>query len=205
MKEMWDERYSGKEYAYGIEPNDFFKNSIEKYQLAGDLLMPAEGEGRNAVYAAKKGLTVSAFDISIEGKKKALELAEQENVTIHYEVGDFFELELSRKTYDAVGLIFAHLPPTLLSSYHKKLAGLLKPNGLILLEGFSKNHLNYQKKYPNIGGPKAIEMLFSTASIQSDFEELEILQLEEVEVELNEGKYHIGKGSVIRFVGQKKG
>ena len=205
MKEMWDDRYSDKEYAYGIEPNDFFKNSIEKHQLTGDLLMPAEGEGRNAVYAAKKGLTVSAFDISVAGKKKALKLAEQENVTIHYEVGDFYEMELGRQTYDAIGLIFAHFPPTLLSPYHKKLAGLLKPNGLIILEGFSTTHLNYQKEYPNIGGPKAIEMLFSTISIQGDFEELEILQLEEVEVELNEGIYHKGKGSVIRFVGRKKG
>ncbi|MFT6165929.1 MAG: hypothetical protein ACJAV5_000786 [Vicingaceae bacterium] len=47
-------------------------------------------------------------------------------------------------------------------------------------------------------------MLFSTDSIQSDFPDVEIIQLEEVEVELKEGKFHVRIGSVIRFIGRKK-
>lgn len=54
MKEMWDKRYGNTEYAYGEEPNAFFKKTLDKLDLKGSILLPAEGEGRNAVYAAKK-------------------------------------------------------------------------------------------------------------------------------------------------------
>ena len=204
MKEMWDSRYSSKDYVYGIAPNEFFKDSIEKHRLSGKILLPAEGEGRNAVYAAKQGLEVTAFDISMEGKKKALILAEKEGVEIKYEVGEFFDLNIIDVIYDSAALIFAHFPPPLIEKYHKKIAELIKPGGIIILEGFSTNHLQYQAENPKVGGPKSIDFLFSTESIQKDFSDFEIIQLEEVEVELNEGDFHKGKGSVIRFIGKRR-
>lgn len=204
MLEMWDTRYSSEDYAYGVHPNTFFKSIIEKYKPEGKILLPAEGEGRNAIYAAQKGFNVFAFDISLEGKKKALKLSKKEKVKINYEVGEFFELNLINNEFDVAALIFAHFPPQLLSSYHAKIGELIKPNGLIILEGFSKNHLKYRNENPNIGGPNKEEMLFSKEAIRNDFPDFEILQLEEIEVELIEGKYHNGTGSVIRFVGRKK-
>ncbi|MFC2110118.1 class I SAM-dependent methyltransferase [Bacteroidota bacterium] len=204
MKEMWDSRYANDAYAYGIEPNIFFKETLEKHKLSGSLLLPAEGEGRNAVYAAKKGLEVTAFDISIEGKNKALQLAKNENVKFSYQVGDFFELDIIHQQFDSAALIFAHFPPPLLSKYHKKIGDLIKPKGIIILEGFSKKHLKLSQENPNIGGPKDLEMLFSKEAIQKDFSDFEIIQLEEINVELKEGKYHNGTGSVIRFIGIKR-
>lgn len=204
MKEMWDNRYSSKDYAYGTAPNEFFKDSIEQHKLSGKILLPAEGEGRNAVYAAKQGLEVTAFDISIEGKKKALELAEKEGVEIRYEVGEFFNLNIVDEEYDAAALIFAHFPPPLIEKYHKKIAELIKLGGIIILEGFSTNHLQYQAEDPKVGGPKSIDFLFSKESIQKDFSDFELIHLEEVEVELSEGDFHKGKGSVIRFIGKKR-
>ncbi len=203
MKEMWDNRYSSDDYAYGIAPNIFLKDVIEKYKLKGKMLLPAEGEGRNAVYAAKNGLEVTAFDISLEGKKKALKLAARENVMIKYEVGDFFDLDVINKKYESAALIFAHFPPSILSKYHKKIGDLIIQNGMIILEGFSKNHLKLRKENSNIG-PNKSEMLFSTESIHKDFLDFEIIQLEEKQVELKEGDFHNGIGSVIRFIGRKK-
>lgn len=202
-QKMWDSRYSSEDYAYGIVPNVFLKDVIGKHKLKGKILLPAEGEGRNAVYAAKNGLEVTAFDISKEGKKKALKLAEKENVEITYEVGNFFDLDLIDNQYDAAALIFAHFPPPLLSKYHKKIGDLIKFNGIIILEGFSKNHFKLREENPNIGGPNKPEMLFSKESIQKDFPDFEIIQLEEIKVALTEGKFHNGIGSVIRFIGRK--
>jgi hypothetical protein len=70
----WNERYGADEYVYGKEPNGFLKEFIDNHP-PGKILLPAEGEGRNAVYAASKGWEVTAFDFSEEGKKKALKLA----------------------------------------------------------------------------------------------------------------------------------
>ena len=69
MNSFWNERYSTNEYAYGTEPNEFFKSVLSKLEV-GKLLLPGEGEGRNAVYAAKQGWHVTAFDTSIAGKTK---------------------------------------------------------------------------------------------------------------------------------------
>ncbi len=204
MKEMWNERYGAESYAYGTEPNVFFAETLVNFQLTGKLLLPAEGEGRNAIFAAKNGLNVTAFDISEAGKTKALALASENNVSITYEVGDFLKMDFERSSFDSAALIYAHFPPPLLSVYHQRIVELLKPNGLIILEGFSTNNLPYREANPKIGGPDKIEMLFSVEKIKSEFTSIEILQLEEVEVELNEGLYHQGKGKVIRFVGRKK-
>lgn len=204
MKEMWNARYGAKDYAYGTEPNTFFAETLVNYQLTGKLLLPAEGEGRNAVFAAKNGMSVSAFDISEEGKKKALALAAANNVSIDYEVGDFLKMDFTTSSFDSAALIYAHFPPPILSIYHQRIVEILKPNGLIILEGFSTNNLPYREANPKIGGPDKIEMLFSIEKIKNEFPNLEILQLEEVEVNLNEGLYHQGKGKVIRFIGRKK-
>ncbi len=55
-----------------------------------------------------------------------------------------------------------------------------------------------------MGGPKDIESLFSIDEIKADFYNNDILELREIEINLSEGIYHNGQGSVIRFVGQKK-
>ena len=70
MQDFWNKRYKQKEYAYGEQPNRFFKEQIQNLS-PGKALFPAEGEGRNAVYAAQLGWEVEAFDISEEGKNKA--------------------------------------------------------------------------------------------------------------------------------------
>ncbi len=201
---MWNERYRSASFAYGKEPNTFFKESLKAYKVSGNVLFPAEGEGRNAVYGAKSGVNAFAFDISEEGKKKALDLAAAEKVQIEYTVGDFMAMDFINESFDAAVLIYAHFPPTIVSEYHQKIGGLLKEDGLIILEGFSKNNLPYRAKNPGIGGPKVEEMLFSTDSVTSDFPDFEILQLEEVEIELKEGAFHNGIGKVIRFIGRKK-
>ena len=176
MENLWNTRFGQKDYAYGTLPNVFFKEILDKYQLRGKILLPAEGEGRNAVYAAKKGLDVYAFDTSIEGKKKAMKLAKENKVTINYEVGDFYSLELTKEKFDAVALIFAHFTTEIKLSYYQKITELLKPNGLIILEGFSKNHVQFQKVNPLAGGPKSLDMLFSTETIKQDFPGFEIIK-----------------------------
>jgi SAM-dependent methyltransferase len=201
--ERWNERYRHQEYAYGESPNLFLKEQLEKLK-PGKILFPAEGEGRNAVFAAKLGWTVDAFDISIEGQKKAMQLAQKNNVSIDYQVGDLQKLNFKEQEFDAIALIYAHFPPEIRSEYHKKFDTFLRKNGIIILEAFSKKHIDYVGRNPNVGGPKDIESLFSIEEIKRDFKNYDIIKLEETEVNLNEGTHHKGLGSVIRFVGRKK-
>jgi hypothetical protein len=80
---------------------------------------------------------------------------------------------------------------------------LLRKGGVVIFEAFSKKHLEYVTKNEKVGGPKDIGSLFSIEEIKSDFANYEVIALEEKVIELNEGLFHNGTGSVIRFVGRK--
>ena len=199
----WNDRYRDKAYAYGTQPNNFLKEKIQKLNT-GTILFGAEGEGRNAVYAAQLGWNVCAFDISDAGKNKAMQLAGENNVSIDYQVGQLPELPYENEQFDAIALIYAHFPPNLKSEYHQLLSKKLKKGGMVIVEAFGKKHLEYRNKNPKIGGPADLASLFSTDELKSDFNDCEVLELAEKEVTLNEGLYHNGLGSVVRFVGRKK-
>ena len=200
---MWDDRYGKIEFAYGEQPNNFLKEQLIKIP-AGTILFPAEGEGRNGIYAATQGWNVHAFDQSMEGKKKAQKLANKHDVAINYEVGEFQSIGYQENQFDAIALIYAHFPADKKSSYHKILTTYLRPGGIVIFEAFSKRHLDYNRINKKVGGPKDLETLFSIEEIKSDFENFEIIELEEKEIQLNEGLFHNGLGMVIRFVGRKK-
>lgn len=201
--ERWNERYADDAFAYGEEPNTYLKQQLESLKT-GTILFPAEGEGRNAVFAARLGWTVSAFDISVEGQKKALSLAQKNHVTVDYQVGELETLPYTEEQFDVIALIYAHFPAEIKSSIHQTLDKYLRIGGIIIFEAFSKNHLDYLAKNEKVGGPKDSASLFSLDEIKADFTNYEVLELQETEIDLNEGLYHNGKGSVIRFVGKKK-
>lgn len=200
---IWEDRYGQDEYAFGIEPNEYLKNQLLKIE-PGTILFPAEGEGRNAVFAAKMGWTASAFDISANGRNKALKLAQQNNVTIDYRIGELPKLGYTDAQFDAIALIYAHLPVSIRSEYHGLLDGYLRKGGHIIFESFSKDHLEYRQRNEKVGGPKDLDSLFSIEEIKSDFKQYDIIELVEEVIDLQEGIYHNGQGSVIRFVGRKK-
>lgn len=202
-KKKWDDRYKETAYAYGKAPNDFFKEWLQKFD-PGAILMPADGEGRNGVYAAMQGWQVTSLDLSTTGKTKALQLAKELAVNLDYIVGDLEQLAFEPASFDAIGLIYAHFEGNKKSFLHQKLSDYLKPGGIIILEAFSKKHVDMKKRDPKVGGPDDIDMLFSEADIIADFENYDVLMLSEEEILLNEGGYHIGKGAVIRFAGRKR-
>jgi len=190
-------------YVFGVEPNVFFKEQL-KLIPPGKILLAAEGEGRNGVYAALQGWMVSAFDISEEGYSKAMKLAAEKNVVINYQLGDLPSLHFEPESFDALALIYAHFSADVKSYYHQQLIKYLKPGGVVIFEAFSKQHLPYQSRNPQVGGPKDIAMLFSIDELRRDFPDFHISYLAEEVVRLEEGPRHSGEGSVVRFVGKKK-
>lgn len=198
MKDFWNERYAATDYAYGIEPNVFFKTQLEFFSM-GKILFPAEGEGRNAVYAAQQDFDVYAFDSSEEGKIKAKNLANHKKVSFQYSISSIEDINYPQDFFDGIVLIFAHFPAQLRKEYHQKLLTFLKPNGFIIFEAFSKEQIHNTS-----GGPTNVAMLFSEEEIKTEFPGINFTFLETVEVTLDEGPFHQGKASVVRFIGTKK-
>lgn len=154
-------------------------------------------EGRNAIYAASKGWAVTAFDYSEIEKDKALTIARQKNLELDYTVVDINQYQAT-KSYDTIGLIYIHLPPADRIVFHQKIIESLAPGAMLIMEAFSKEQIHNQS-----GGPKVIEQLYSITELRHDFERLDIIELEEVEIELDEGLFHQGRASVIRLCAKK--
>lgn len=192
MKEFWNERYAQKEYVYGTAPNDFFRQKLADLNT-GKILLSAEGEGRNAVYAAKSGWNVTAFDISEQGKHKAQKLALENKVSIRYDIASVTSLDYPDEYFDCIGVFFMHLPPEIKNIGYSELMKKLKPGGTVILEVFSKNQLNY-----NSGGPANVDMLFNIQELNQIFKGFTIVNFQENEVVLNEGPFHQGKAATIK-------
>lgn len=202
MKSFWNQRYASSEYAYGKEPNKFFKQALDRL-TPGKLFLAAEGEGRNAVYAAQQGWEVVCYDFSVEAQKKALSLAEEKGVKINYQLGSLEDMSFNEE-FDAVGIVFVQFPEAIRRHNFQKISSFLKPGGTLILEAFSKSHIEDQEENPSVGGPKNVDQLYELNAIKKDFENFDLEIATEESTNLEEGLYHRGRSSVVRFVGRKK-
>jgi 2-polyprenyl-3-methyl-5-hydroxy-6-metoxy-1,4-benzoquinol methylase len=197
MQNQWDERYARQEYIYGTEPNKFLKEQLSLLK-PGRILFPAEGEGRNAVFAASLGWETDAFDQSFEGQKKALKLATHKGVSINYYIQSLNDWNPEPDQYDCIALIFVHLPDGLRQQVHKAVVRALKPGGTLLLEAFTLNQLPRTS-----GGPKTAELLFLEEQVTSDFKDLIFAEFAETQTTLDEGPLHQGVADVIQLTAFK--
>ena len=196
---MWDQRYNTPEYFYGKEPNTFFADELKKLEL-GLLLLPAEGEGRNAVYAAEQGWKVHAFDLSQVAKEKSLSLAAERKVNILFALSNVQDFHPGEFKYDAIGLIYTHFPFEMRHDFFQEIQTCLAPGGKIILEGFHKKQLHL-----TTGGPKDPTMLFSTEELEKNFDQLHFEYLKAEVIDLAESDGHNGEAEVVRLVAVRKG
>lgn len=195
---MWDERYSSQEYAYGTAPNEFL---VEKVSCIpkGKVLSLAEGEGRNAVFLAKQGYTVTAVDASLVGLNKARKLAEENDVVVEFIHADLADYDLGENNWDGIISIFFPLPSSLRKELYKKVIAALKQNGVFLLEAYTPDQLKH-----GTGGGNSVDVMQSEKSLRLELAGLKFKHLTELERDVIEGVYHTGIGSVVQAIAMKE-
>lgn len=197
--QFWDDRFSETGYAYGTEPNDFLREHAHHIPQ-GEVLCLAEGEGRNAAFLAKRGYRVHAVDLSAVGLEKAKQLAQSQGVTITTEVADLSTRQLERGKWQGIVSIWAHLPSALRASLHRQVAEALAPGGVFILEAYTPRQL----QMPGRGGPKEQpDMFMPLESLREELRGLDLLLAQEIDREVNEGRYHTGASAVVQIVGRK--
>ncbi|MFZ4768754.1 MAG: class I SAM-dependent methyltransferase [Ferruginibacter sp.] len=198
MHNIWNERYSIPEYVYGEKPNEFFAQQLQQLQ-PNIIILPCEGEGRNAVFAASCNWKVHAFDTSEAGKIKALQLANKMNLDIDYVIEDAMDINYANNSAAVIALIYAHFPASNRKFIHQRFVNWLKPGGRIILEAFNPHQMQNTS-----GGPKDVSMLYTEEMLADDFKGLHIELLKTTTTILDEGAYHQGEAAIIQLVGIKK-
>ncbi len=195
MTNFWDERYSTDEYVFGEEPNVFFKSVIDTLK-PGKLLVPAAGEGRDAVYAATLGWDVHALDQSSAARTKTLRLAAEMNVSVDFTVCSIEDFIFRDAEYDAAALIYFHLPPSLRRMMLTNTVRSLRKNGMVIIEAFTPKQIGNTS-----GGPSEPERLLTKEILLNELGMLKVVMCEELTTVLAEGNGHSGTAEIVRFIG----
>ncbi len=199
---MWDERYAREGFAYGDTANAFLTSQSARLKAGMRALVPGDGEGRNGVWLAERGLIVDTLDLSAYGVAKARRLAEARGVPLNAVQADALAWDWPRQAYDVVALIFLHLVAEERRALHAKAVAALRPGGLIVLEAFRPEQLARQAAGAR-GGPRARELLYALDDLRADFAALDVIELAEADAVFEEGTLHVGASAVVRALARR--
>ncbi len=198
-RETWDKRFSTPDYIFGTAPNVWLATHADLLKPGMRVLAVADGEGRNSVWMAQRGLMVDAFDISPVGVEKAQKLAASAGVDVNYQVCSVEDFTWKVGEYDAVVAIFIQFAdPDTRATLFKRMKSALKPDGLILLQGYTPKQLDYKT-----GGPPNLDHLYTEPLLQDAFGDLDIVELRSYEDVLDEGSQHSGPSAIVGLVARK--
>jgi 2-polyprenyl-3-methyl-5-hydroxy-6-metoxy-1,4-benzoquinol methylase len=130
-RKRWNKRYAGEGYLLGVQPSPFLAE-----QLAGLLaLCPGRraldiacGEGRNSVFLARHGFSVTGIDIAEQALAKGARLAATSGVTVDFRRADLERCAITG-SYDLilnVNFLLRRLIPALVAA--------LAPGGILLVD-----------------------------------------------------------------------
>lgn len=196
----WDERYAEEGFAFGTEPNDFLREVSELLPV-GRTLCIGDGEGRNGVFLAALGHTVTTIDLSPVGVVKARRLASERNVRIDARVADLTSFAFGTSEWDCIVSIFCHLPRELRHRVHSAIPQALATGGCFVFEAYRAANIGRA-----VGGPQNPEMTVELEDLLTDLGagDLEILIGREIERHIVEGKYHNGMSATTQVLARRR-
>lgn len=156
----WNERYSTSELIWTAEPNQFLVAETEA-MAPGRALDLGAGEGRNAVWLARRGWKVTAVDFSDVGLAKARALAEHAHVTIETVCAD--ATEPVSGAYDLVIVLYLQLPADQRRRAIANAAAAVAAGGTLLVVGHDSTNL-----IDGVGGPQDPAVLCTPDDLVTD-------------------------------------
>ena len=196
----WNRRFSEPGYLFGTEPNGWLRAHAGVWHAGQRVLCVADGEGRNSVFLAERGLIVDAFDIAEVGVRKARDFARITGVKVNFAVADIAALQWPESIYDGVAAIFIQFAdPQLRERIFEGMVRCLKPGGTLVLQGYTPRQLDY-----GTGGPPLASHMYTPELLRDAFQALEIVELREYEADLAEGTAHKGHSALIGMVARKR-
>lgn len=155
----WNARYDTSELIWKGEPNQFLPIEVEGL-TPGRALDLACGEGRNAVWLATRGWTVTGVDFSEVGLAKAGALAADHAVSGTWITADATSWEPPAAGFDLVIVFYLQLPAPALAMSLRTAVAALAPGGTFLL--VAHDLLNLAE---GVGGPQDASVLTTAEGV----------------------------------------
>jgi SAM-dependent methyltransferase len=197
--EKWESRYAADDYIFGTEPNLFLKSCADLLQPGMKVLVIADGEGRNGVWLAERGLDVHTVDFSPRAVTKAQRLAAARGVTARIACADLRHWQWPVAQFDAVVAILVQFAePAFRARMFAAMRDALNPGGLVILQGYRPKQLDY-----GTGGPSEPDKFYTREMLLDAFGDWEVLVLSEHDSVIAEGTRHVGMSALIDLAVRK--
>ena len=132
---LFNKIYASTAPSFRSTPNALLQEAVTG-RPAGEALEVCMGEGRNAVYLATQGWTVTGFDVSEVGLRRARARANALGVSLNAVLQSSIAFKYGVACWNLIALIYAPVPVTD-PTYVAELGRALKPGGLIVVESFA--------------------------------------------------------------------
>jgi cyclopropane fatty-acyl-phospholipid synthase-like methyltransferase len=196
---MWDDRFDTPDYVFGKAPAAFLTDHASWLTPGARGLAVADGEGRNSVFMAERGVETVAMDSSPNAIAKAKALAAERGVTVEHHEACILDYDWQPAGFDIVAAIFIQfLAPPERDAVFARMIAALKPGGVLLLHGYTPEQIAH-----GTGGPRVVENLYTEALLRTHFAGLELIELKAYERVLDEGVGHSGPSALIDLVARK--
>ncbi len=201
---MWSNRYrdAGEQYLFGTEPSHFLANRADIFKKGEKALLLADGEGRNSVWLAERGLDVAAIEISSVALDKARKLALERQVDIQFLHSDMLFHHWEKTGFIGrldwvIGIFIQFVGREGMAQQFELMKKLTRPGGRIILHGYTPKQLEYKT-----GGPSDANNLYTREILLEAFSGWKIEALTEYEDDITEGIGHNGRSALIGLIAQ---
>ncbi len=167
--ESWNSRYQGRDLVWTASPNQFLVAEVASL-APGRALDLGCGEGRNAVWLAEQGWTVTAVDFSDVGIGKGREMASKRGVEVTWVVEDLNRYQPAELSFDLVIDFYIHIPPDQQKALLHRAAGAVAPGGTLLVVGHDLTNLE-----GGYGGPQDPALLFTPEGVAAALTDLKVV------------------------------
>jgi SAM-dependent methyltransferase len=166
----WDARYAAEPSLWGAEPNAFVRARVADSEpgVAVDL---ACGNGRNALWLARRGWRVTAVDISAVAVEQAAARGAALGVDVDWQHADLVEWT-PPGAVDLALICYLHLPMPDLLTVLRAAGRALRPGGRLLYVGHARTNL--ERGY---GGPSDPAVLSEIADLAAAADGLRVREL----------------------------
>lgn len=161
----WDSRYAGESLIWSSGPNQFVAAELAELP-PGTAVDLACGEGRNSIWLAESGWTVTAVDFSRVALAKAKRLAAERGVEVNLVEQDVVEWRPPRGGFDLVLLAYLQFALPARDVALSIAASAVAPGGTLLLVGHDADNLDR-----GTGGPQDRSVLYSAGEVADALEE----------------------------------
>lgn len=194
----WETRYREVPNLFGDRPSPLLVSEAARLEPGSRALVIGDGEGRNGVWLAGRGLRVLSTDVSPTALARAHTRALERDVSLTTLCVDVLEWGWPEGYFDLVVLIFVHFPPATRRQVYAGMISALRPGGLAVVEVFHRD-----QAARGTGGPSDPELLGTLDELRDAFAACELIRLERVETDVEQAGVRQGRGDAIHLVARK--